>query len=149
MSPLSASTTKSSSSRSGTQYLLSSFISYQSLSPSHQLFINTITNTLEPTTYEQALSDPKWFEAMRTEFNALENQKTWSLVPLPPNCRPIGSKWVFRIKYQSDGSMERYKACLVAKGFIQTEGLDYHETFSPVAKLTTVRCLLALAAVRN
>jgi len=85
MSPLSASTTKSSSSRSGTQYLLSSFISYQSLSPSHQLFINTITNTLEPTIYEQALSDPKWCEAMRTELNALENQKTWSLVPLPPN----------------------------------------------------------------
>jgi len=99
MSPLSTSTTKSSSSRSGTQYPLSSFISYQSLSPSHQLFVNTITSTLEPTTYEQALSDPKWCEAMRTELTALENQKTWSLVPLPPNSRPIGSKWVFKIKY--------------------------------------------------
>jgi hypothetical protein len=149
MSPLSASTTKSSSSRSGTQYPLSSFISYQSLSPSYQLFVNTITSTLEPTTNEQALSDPKWCEAMRTELTALENQKTWSLVPLPPNCRPISSKWVFRIKYQSDGSVERYKARLVAKGFTQIEGLDYHETFAPVAKLTTVRCLLALAAIRN
>jgi len=76
MSPLSASTTKSSSSRSGTQYPLSSFISYQSLSPSHQLFVNTITSTLEPTTYEQALSNPKWCKAMRTELTALENQKT-------------------------------------------------------------------------
>ena len=140
---------KLSSSRPGTQYPLSSFISYQSLSPSHQLFVNTITSIVEPTTYKQALSDPKWCEAMTTELTTLENQKKWSLVPLPPNCRPIGSKWVFRIKYQSNSSMERYKARLMAKGFTQIEGLDYHETFTPVAKLTIVRCLLALAIVRN
>ena len=145
----SASTTNSLSSRSGTQYPLSSCISYQNLSPAHHMFINNISSIVEPTSYEQALNDPKWCEAMQTELNALENQKTWSLVPLPTHCRPIGSKWIFKIKHNSDGSVERYKARLVAKGFNQQEGFDYHDTFAPVAKLTTVRCLLALAAVRN
>ena len=149
MPSLSAPTTTSSSSRSGTRYPLSHCLSYKSLSVNHRHFVNNITSVVEPKTYEQALNDPKWCEAMQTELSALENQKTWSLVPLPPHCRPIGSKWVFRIKHKSDGSVERYKARLVAKGFNQQEGLDYHETFAPVAKLTTVRCLLALAAVRN
>ena len=98
MSPLSSSTTKSGSSQSSTQYPLSSFICYQSLSPSHQIFVNNITSTLEPKTYEQAFNDPRWCEAMKTELTALENQKTWSLVSLPSHYRPIGSKRVFRIK---------------------------------------------------
>ncbi|KAF9664300.1 hypothetical protein SADUNF_Sadunf16G0004000 [Salix dunnii] len=73
MSSLFTSTTKSSPSKSGTQYPLSSFISYQSLSPTHQIFINNITSTVEPRTYEQTLNDPKWCEAMQTELTALEN----------------------------------------------------------------------------
>lgn len=140
---------KSSSSCSGTKYQLSNFISYHSLSPSYQLFVNTFSRTLEPTTYKQALCDPKWCEVMKTELTTLENQKTWSLILFSPNYRPIHSKWVFQIKYKLDGSVERYKACLVAEGFIKKEGLDYYKTFALVAKLTTVRCLLALAAVWN
>ncbi|KAL6191778.1 hypothetical protein ACLB2K_038167 [Fragaria x ananassa] len=75
--------------------------------------------------------------------------KTWSLVPLPPNKRSIGCKWVYKIKLNSDGIVERYKARLVAKGYSQVAGVDYKETFALVANLITVRLLIGLAALRG
>uniref|UniRef100_A0A2N9GD76 CCHC-type domain-containing protein n=1 Tax=Fagus sylvatica TaxID=28930 RepID=A0A2N9GD76_FAGSY len=87
--------------------------------------------------------------AMSNELRALEANSTWTLEPLPPDKKPIGCKWVFKTKLNADGSIERYKARLVAKGYTQIEGLDYHETFAPVAKMTTVRCLLAVAATQQ
>ncbi|KAL9275664.1 Retrovirus-related Pol polyprotein from transposon RE1-like protein, partial [Drosera capensis] len=86
---------------------------------------------------------------LEAELQALEENNTWTLTQLPPHKRAISYKWVYKIKYRADGSIERYKARLVAKGFLQQEGIDYQETFQPVAKLISVRCLLALAVTKS
>nr|GEW20445.1 retrovirus-related Pol polyprotein from transposon TNT 1-94 [Tanacetum cinerariifolium] len=86
---------------------------------------------------------------MNKEIQALKNNKTWDLTSLPANKSPIGCKWVFRIKYFADGTIEKYKARLMAKKFTQTEGINYKETFALVAKMVTVRALLALVVHTN
>jgi hypothetical protein len=86
---------------------------------------------------------------MEHEYQALLRNETWTLVPPPPRVNVIDSKWVFKVKKHSDGSIERYKAHLVARGFRQRYGLDYQDTFSPVVKPNTIRLLLSIAVTRG
>lgn len=94
----------------------------------------------------EALGKSEWRTAIEEEMGALNKNGTWKLTDLPEGKQPVGCKWIFNVKYKADGTIDRYKARLVAKGFTQTYGIDYQETFAPVAKLNTVRILLSLAA---
>jgi len=108
------------------------------------------TVTEEPQSYKQATSckdADKWQLAMEEEIASLKKNKTWNLEPLPPNRQAIDCKWVYKIKCKPDGSIDRYKARLCAKGFLQKEGIDYKETFAPVVRYDSVRVLLALATI--
>ena len=100
----------------------------------------------EPTTYVQAAEEHQWEMAMKDEINAIEKNHTWELVDLPAGHRPIGLKWVFKTKRDSDGQIIKHKARLVAKGYVQKAGIDFEEIFAPVTRLETVRLVLALAA---
>jgi hypothetical protein len=127
-------------------YPLSHFLSLKFFSPSHRSFLVSLNTIVIPTTLSEALSNEKWKQAMNVEMEALERNKTWELVKLPAGKKPVGCKWVYIVKYRADGSIDRYKARLVAKGYTQTYGIDYLETFAPVAKMNTVRILLSPAA---
>jgi len=106
---------------------------------------NLFLTYTEPMNVKQALLDPKWRAAMKEEFDALQKNNTWSLVPLLPIRKAIWCKWVFRVKENSDGTLNKFKARLVAKGFLQVQGFDFTETFSPVIKPITIKLILTLA----
>jgi hypothetical protein len=105
----------------------------------------SFVSSLEPLKVKQALGDPDWVIAMQEELNNFKRNQVWILVERP-NTNVIGTKWVFRNKQDENGVVTRNKARLVAQGFTQVEGLDFEETYAPVARLEAIRMLLAFAA---
>lgn len=106
----------------------------------------------DPKTYKEAMlsrDSAFWKEAVNDEMDSLLSNNTWCIVDLPPGSKAIGCKWVFRRKYNTDGSIQTFKARLVAKGFRQKEGIDYFDTYAPVARITSIRVLLALSSIYN
>jgi Reverse transcriptase (RNA-dependent DNA polymerase) len=100
----------------------------------------------DPVTYEEAAEKDEWLLAMNEEMSAIKQNQTWQLVELPKDRIAIGVKWVYKTKFGPDGSILKHKARLVAKGYAQKQGIDYEETFSPVARFETVWLLMAIAA---
>jgi hypothetical protein len=103
----------------------------------------------EPMTYTEAMMDPdseEWQSAMRSEIDSMSENQVWNLVDPPDGVRPIESKWIYKKKKDMDGNVHVYKARLVTKGFRQVQGIDYDETFSPVAMLKSIRIILAIVA---
>ncbi|GJU42608.1 putative RNA-directed DNA polymerase [Tanacetum coccineum] len=104
---------------------------------------------VKPPNNQAALSDPKsknWLEAMNAEMQSMKDNQVWNLVDLPPNCKTVGSKWIFKKKTDMDGNIHTYKARLVAKSFTQTNGVKFEESFSPVADIKAIRILIAIAS---
>eukprot|EP00268_Persea_americana_P015414 TRINITY_DN17101_c0_g1_i5.p1 TRINITY_DN17101_c0_g1~~TRINITY_DN17101_c0_g1_i5.p1 ORF type:complete len:525 (+),score=94.13 TRINITY_DN17101_c0_g1_i5:1509-3083(+) len=102
----------------------------------------------EPKSYVEAKGNSEWQEAMQEEISALNKNSTWELVPKPKNAELVTCKWVYKLKKRADGTIDRHKARLVARGFSQQYGVDYEETFSPVAKMVTIRTIISLAAYK-
>ena len=131
------------------KYPLNSILSYNKLSPSYTSFVMSISLHFELNTYSETVKHDCWREAVQCEIPTLESNQTWKTAFLPKDKPVIGCRWIFKIKYKVAGTINRYKARLVAKGYTQTQGIYYLETFSPIAKMTTIRLFLSLASIYN
>ncbi|GJX23743.1 ribonuclease H-like domain-containing protein [Tanacetum coccineum] len=117
--------------------------------PTKRLNLHVPSVSSLPKSYRDAFNDPNWQNAMHDEYTALIKNKTWTLVPRPPDTNIVRCMWLFRHKFLADGTLSRYKARLVANGSTQLEGVDVDETFSLVVKPATIQTVLSLAASRH
>jgi hypothetical protein len=103
----------------------------------------------EPATAEEALERKEWHSAMVEKLTSIKENGTWSLMDLPKGHRPIGLKWIFKLKCDEHGVIVKHRDRLVAKGYVQKHGIDFEEVFAPVARMESVRVMLVLAAHFN
>ena len=106
----------------------------------------------DPSFYFEAIFPPDallWKKAIKIELDSILKNQTWKLVDLPSGEKPIGYKWIFKRKYFPDGSIEKYKARLVAKSFSQKQNIDYFDTFAPVTRISSIHILIALAPIHK
>ena len=123
---------------------MSSFVSYNHLSSSSCSFIASLDSISLPNIVLEVLSHPSWCSAMVEEMQGLDDNGTWDLVPLLTRKKTTGCHWVFAVKFNPDEFVARLKAHLVTKGYAQTYGVHYSDTFSPIAKLTSIRLFISL-----
>ncbi|GJQ88928.1 ribonuclease H-like domain-containing protein [Tanacetum coccineum] len=127
------------------KYGIQKHVNYSKLSKENYCYSTSLNKIIEPSTYHQACTSKDWVAAMNNEMEALNKKRTWVVTDLPPGRKPIRCKWIYKIKYKSNGDIERYKARFMAKGYIQKEGVYYDEIFSHVVKMVTLRCLISFA----
>ena len=118
----------------------------EGLSEEEDLNAMMIHTEADPITFEEAVKSKKWRDAMNAEIEAIKRNETWELTTLPVGVKTIGVKWVFKTKLNESGEIDKCKARLVAKGYAQQYGVDYTEVYAPVARLDTIRLVIALAA---
>lgn len=99
----------------------------------------------EPSSFEEAMEDPAWVDAMVEEYDSIVRNSAWEIVPRSEGKSVVGSRWIYKVKQVADGSVEKYKARFVARGFSQIEGIDYEETFAPVARYSSIRMVFSLS----
>ena len=102
-----------------------------------------------PNNVHEAMNDTKWKKAMNEEMEDLQKNNTWEIVKLPNGKKTVGCRWIYTVKLNERGSVDRYKARLVAKGYTQKYGIDYGDTFAPVAKMNTIQILISIAANKD
>ncbi len=124
-------------------------LTYDGFVAHHYAYMVKVIHEVEPICFEQAVGNPKWDNAMDEEMVALNANAIWELVVLLEDKKVIGCKWVYKVKHNADGFVSRYKARLVAKGYAQTYSIDYEKTYSPVAKMTTVRAIIAMTTIKG
>lgn len=136
-------------SKASSKYPLSNYLPYEYTTPSYHSYLAKFSTLVELQTFNQEAKDERWIKAIQHEIQALENNKTWEVVDLPAGKNTISSKWVYKIKYQANSEVERFKDRLVVQVYRQQKGLDYHNTFSPVAKMVAVKSVIALAVSKG
>ncbi|GKA15748.1 putative RNA-directed DNA polymerase [Tanacetum coccineum] len=131
---------------SKSKYPINHYVSTEKLANTQKNMVEELSTVAIPNSVQEALKDPRWRKAIQEEMDALKKNWTWDEVVLPPGKKTVGCRWIFTIKLDSSGKIDRLKARLVAKGYTQKYGIDYRDTFAPVAKINTIRILVSIAA---